>query len=203
MTIDRYIIYKISFLNNPKVYIGQTNSLRRRYNEYKCHLNNSSKKNWKIHNALRKYGIENAIFEVIATCLINNKDCANQAEIALIEQYDSFENGYNMTVGGGGHSGLKGENHPLWGKKHSEEAKNKMRLSHRDISGHNHHNYGKFGADNPKSKIWKIFRTDNRVDITTNRRQWAKDNGYSDGNISNFYVGRKNKYRDIIKVETL
>ena len=194
--------YKISFVNSPKVYIGRTNNTRRRWNEHRAKSNRDFE-NRKLYNALRKYGVESAIFDVIETVHNCTKEQMNSRERQLIEQYDSFNNGYNSTIFSGGHNGLPKEKHPLWGKKHSKETRNKMCLSHRDISGKNHPNYGKFGADNPKSKIWKIYRTDNRIDVTNNRREWSIDNGYSDGNLSNLYNGRLTKYRDIIKVEIL
>lgn len=46
---------------------------------------------------------------------------------------------------------MSGENNPFYGKRHSEETREKMRNNHADISGKNHPNYGtsRYGKDNP------------------------------------------------------
>ena len=48
--------------------------------------------------------------------------------------------------------GRTGENHPRWNKKHSEEAKAKMKGPRESISGENHPLYGKTGAQHHRSK---------------------------------------------------
>jgi group I intron endonuclease len=62
-------IYKITNNINKKVYIGQTNNLKKRWNEHKRlgNSNNSSKKsiNSKLYSAMKKYGVENFTIEVI------------------------------------------------------------------------------------------------------------------------------------------
>lgn len=49
--------------------------------------------------ALSKYGIDNFIFEILEEC--NSKDL-NKQEIYWISYYDTYKNGYNMTLGGDG-----------------------------------------------------------------------------------------------------
>ena len=46
-----------------------------------------------------------------------------------------------------------GENHPMFGKKHTEEAKRKMKENHADNSGENHPNYGKTMSEEQRLKI--------------------------------------------------
>lgn len=46
---------------------------------------------------MNKYGISNFTFEIIEEC---DKQSLNEREIYWIEYYDSFHNGYNMTIGG-------------------------------------------------------------------------------------------------------
>lgn len=44
---------------------------------------------------------------------------------------------------------LSGKDHPMWGREHTEEAKSKISSA---LSGENHHNWGKFGKE---SNCWK------------------------------------------------
>ena len=46
-----------------------------------------------------------------------------------------------------------GEDHPMYGKHHSEEAKLKMKLNHKDYSGENHPKYGSKLKEETKNKI--------------------------------------------------
>ena len=188
------IIYKISFPNNPKVYIGKTVSPNVRW--YRHQLNARNDSNLHIHCAMRKYGIENAIFEVIATCL--EEEYGDESEIGLIAQYDSFRNGYNMTTGGEGsrpseetrrklselHSG---ENNPFFGKRHTKESKKKNRDS----------NTGK----SRNSKVWKLYFEDGRTEITDRLKQWCIQNGYNRQCIAYVRLGKHHRHKDIIKVE--
>ena len=41
------------------------------------------------------------------------------------------------------HPDVSGENHPLYGKKHSEESKRKMSENHPDVSGEKNPMYGR------------------------------------------------------------
>lgn len=88
ITIYRYICPE------GKSYIGQTNNEDRRKNQHK---NTTSKLNTKFGNAIREYGFDNLIYEVLEIC---GKDIADSREEYYVNQYDSFENGYNGTVNG-------------------------------------------------------------------------------------------------------
>ena len=114
------VIYKISFVDNPKVYIGKSIEPEKRWNKHKRNAKNGLDS--KLYRAMRKYGIENTKFEVISNCL--KEEYANEAEISLIAQYDSFKNGYNSTLGGDGMSAglLVKEKNPMWGKKLPEKT---------------------------------------------------------------------------------
>ena len=96
-------IYKISNTVNNKVYIGQTAlSLERRWNLHKWTAENPSYPSYPypLYRAMRKYGINNFKIEIIEE--IDNKDL-NEREIYWISYYDSYNKGYNMTLGGDGH----------------------------------------------------------------------------------------------------
>lgn len=109
--MEKYI-YKITNNLNKKVYIGQTNDIQRRFKEHK-HFGDSKEEKTKIlYQAIKKYGIENFLFEVIEGPIENY----NEREIYWIAFYNSFignENswGYNMTEGGEEPPHFKGEEH--------------------------------------------------------------------------------------------
>lgn len=92
-------IYKFTLNNTNRCYVGQTiqDPARRRLE----HLSHSyrSEKTYHFHNALRKYGVENFTFEVIATT--ETIDELNQLEDKFINEFDSINNGFNIRTGGG------------------------------------------------------------------------------------------------------
>jgi group I intron endonuclease len=112
MEVCKMIIYKVTNLVNNKVYIGQTSrGFEVRKKEHLRHINDSIY----FHSALKKYGVDNFIWEVIDDAL--TQDELNCKEIKWIEYYNSFgKNGYNLTKGGDTSSGYK----------HSDETKKKI-----------------------------------------------------------------------------
>lgn len=92
-------IYKITNKVNGKSYIGQT-----RYTvEFRWRQHQHKKDNTYFHNAIHKYGVENFIVETIEEC---NVEDLNSKEIFYIAKYDTFNNGYNLTIGGDGNRRL-------------------------------------------------------------------------------------------------
>lgn len=88
-------IYMYTNKLNNKKYIGQTIcKLNKRHHE---HLYRDDSY---IDRALRKYGEENFILEVIEDNI--PKKMLNDKERYYIEKYDTYNNGYNLTLGGGG-----------------------------------------------------------------------------------------------------
>lgn len=138
-------VYKITNTVNGKVYIGiTTKSVQSRW---KAHLSNAFVKNvdYYLYKAMRKYGKEAFSIETIheAETLAE----LLEAEKRFITECSAYAtaNGYNQTLGGEGVFGLKWkpeavekmrvrvttwlsvpENHPMYGKKHSEESRRKM-----------------------------------------------------------------------------
>ena len=88
-------IYKISNDINDKVYIGQTKqSISQRWS---IHKQMSKTYPNVLYKAMRKYGVEHFFIEIIEEC---DENLLNEREIYWIEYYDSYYNGYNMTLGG-------------------------------------------------------------------------------------------------------
>ena len=101
-------IYKITNIINDKSYIGQSINIQKRFGEHrsasKCEKDSSY--NFHIHQAIRKYGLDNFFFEILEEC---PKEKLLEREIYWIDYYNSYKNGYNMNLGGSG--GFYSEEH--------------------------------------------------------------------------------------------
>ena len=86
-------IYRISSPYSIKVYIGQTTQ-----NPKDCfnqHINRD--KNTKLGQAFAKYGVENFYCDILEEV---PNERLNEREIYWINKYNSYHNGYNMSIGG-------------------------------------------------------------------------------------------------------
>lgn len=93
-------IYKITNQVNGKVYIGQTRqSVESRWNQHKAKAKHHTDGNNYFHNAINKYGEEQFKVEVLEECDFDKLD---SREIYYIAKYNTFGDGYNTTIGGGG-----------------------------------------------------------------------------------------------------
>ena len=99
-------IYKYQNKINGKIYIGQSTNIENRYRQHLYDADVRPEDGTGIDLAIRKYGIDNFTFEIIEEC---PKDKLDEREIYWIQYYDSYNNGYNRTIGG---SVLRGEDHP-------------------------------------------------------------------------------------------
>ena len=113
------VIYKITNLLDGMIYVGQTTrSIEVRFREHAV-------ADSRIGNAIRKYGAENFSCEVVEEC--ESRAALDEREIFWIAHFDcKSPNGYNLTDGGEGGSGLCGENHYWFGKNLPAEACVKM-----------------------------------------------------------------------------
>lgn len=93
-----YSIYIIKNTVNKKVYIGQTcQSVHTRFMQHMKPSVTKQRGSYKIYNAINKYGKDKFYVETLETGLTSEE--ADEREIYYIEQYNSFENGYNSTRG--------------------------------------------------------------------------------------------------------
>lgn len=101
-------IYKITNQTNNKTYIGQSTCIERRFAQHKSPYEHERKSYLPLYQAIKKYGIENFVFEIIEEC---PKEKLNEREQYWIQQYKSLvhQNGYNILSGGDNHNE---ENHP-------------------------------------------------------------------------------------------
>lgn len=155
---SKMIIYKFTNLINNKIYFGQTiTTLSQRLHMYLREIQNP-KDNRPVIQAFRKYGTTNFKLEIIKIC--GSIEELNISEEQLITEHNSMDNtiGYNLQFGGFNkvvHEDTKillrekcsgwthteeakqkisdrmsGENHPLFGKKMSEEHCKKCSDAH-------------------------------------------------------------------------
>lgn len=109
-------IYSITNEINGKSYIGKTNDLVRRWKEHCYGKGNTSI----LNKAIKKYGLEHFVFDIVAQIPFDSveelNDVLKQLEVYYIGIYDTFNGGYNATIGGDGISYYH----------HSEDTKKKM-----------------------------------------------------------------------------
>lgn len=81
------------------MYIGKTNNPKERKSRHFASVRSKSKKKFQtIHNAIRKYGIDNFDFLILEEC--ENDVEAYKREIYWIEIFNATKLGYNETKGG-------------------------------------------------------------------------------------------------------
>lgn len=158
---DLGYIYKITNKINYLCYIGQTVNFDERVYNHK-----RAKENSILHHTIRKYGVENFIFEILERW---PKETLAEREKTWIAFYNTFEGeGYNMTPGGEGYAG---KDHPMYGKKHTEESKRKMSESRK---GDLNHFYGKTHTEETKRKISESLKGTTHTEETKTKMSEAR-----------------------------
>ena len=125
-------IYKITNTINGKTYIGKTINLKKRWYQHR-----RMKENKVLYKAFNKYGIENFTFEEVISIKSEDKETLdfmlNTLETFYIEKFNSYNKGYNCTLGGEGTVGriVSEENrmnlrNSHLGHKHTEKHKEKI-----------------------------------------------------------------------------
>lgn len=91
-------MYVIQNKVNNKVYVGlTTQGTKQRFKEHISRFNRGDR-NHKLYLAFKKYGLDNFTFQEYFYGL--DVESLKQTEQALIKDFDSYNNGYNMTIGG-------------------------------------------------------------------------------------------------------
>jgi len=134
MDAEKGRIYKITNKENGLIYIGCTiNSLEKRFGEHLSRCFTSEYKS-KLYNSMKKYGQENFTIELIEECDLN---IIYETEKKYVEQYDSYNNGLNSTIGGEG----------CLGYTHSPEKKVKISESLKNGNSHKGKTYEELYGD--------------------------------------------------------
>jgi len=195
-----YLLYCITNKVTGKVYIGQTTqSIARRKAEHtnRC---KAGKRDHKLYLSMRKHGIENFVFEVIAR--VASQEVLDKLEIEFIHQYNSYNRGYNSTEGG---DSVSQETR----KKLSEIFKGrKVTWSHKILEARRRNGtlYGvqrpKYGADNQKSKTY-LVRTPSGDDVKfTGLRQYCRENSLSHNLLLSTLKGIQSHHKGYVLLET-
>ena len=161
-------IYKLASPSGRN-YIGQTINLKERK---RCFYNpNKYYSGHKLYNAIKKYGIENFRYDIIIQIVESDKfklrEKLNELEIYYIEKYDSYNNGYNMTLGGSGSKGCfqteesrkkisskaKGRIGSMTGKHLTEEQRKKISDFAKTRTGDKNPFFGKSHSETTKKRI--------------------------------------------------
>jgi group I intron endonuclease len=184
------VIYKITSPSG-KVYIGRSKNYEKRMREHKNKANTNC--NYKISQAIRKYGWDGMTKEIL--CEVSHKQ-APILEEQFITAYDSYKSGYNsIPTGVGGEfpyegrrnsaeytdyiermsKATTGELNGMYGKTHSEEAKQKQKQKAK----------GRFSLD------WYIDRngSDEGIRLYEERRVWLKNRNLTKDDKGRFIKG--------------
>ena len=155
-----HYLYRITNQLSGKIYIGQSNN-KRRWSQHKYFARHPEQTGQHIHYAMAKYGIENFVFEPIASC--RTQEDADEIESILIIQYDSRnkERGYNSRIGG--IDGARGEI--------TEETKEKIKQATlRQIAEKGHPAAGRIVSEEEK-ELHRKARLENPLEYTVELRR--------------------------------
>lgn len=151
LMLEEYIEPKYGFIYmtknniNGKLYIGQhTRTMNPKDINDSWYLGSGDA----LHMAIAKYGEENFTREIIYEC--ESKSELDYMEKVFINYYNAVKNEDFYNIAGGGQGVGSGENHPMYGKHHTAEAKHKISEATR---GENNPMYGKNHTDETKKKI--------------------------------------------------
>ena len=139
-------IYCIENTDTCKKYIGQSKNIYKRWTDHKWSLNNNVHDNDYLQKSWNKYGEDHFVFSIIEECSIDDLD---KREIYYIQYFGTYDrkNGYNLRAGGGRIGDmapeviekLSGVNNPMYGKRHSENAKDKIRIARTGVYANENH----------------------------------------------------------------
>ena len=97
-------IYGIHNLINDKWYVGQAVNIRARWNAHKSMLSRNERESIHLLRAWQKYGPDAFEWVILEEC---SPEVLDEREKYWISQKDSYKNGYNRTLGGGGIHGYQ------------------------------------------------------------------------------------------------
>ena len=160
-------IYKITNIQNNKVYIGQTiRPIKDRFNR---HMNDALNNIIDTHfaRAIRKYGKENFVYEEIDNA--HSQEELNQKEQYWIRYFNSVEKGYNETDA----------IFKCGGNTYKSKTAEEMEIIKEKLS------QSKMGSKNPMArKVKRINIQTNEVDIFNTITECAKACGIKNGKTS-------------------
>lgn len=167
-----YSVY-IHIFPNGKRYVGVTSWKP----ELRWGANGGNYKNPYMKNAIKKYGWDNVIHEIVAENLTMEQ--ASKMEIELIQKYDSANRqyGYNISLGG------------VECKIYSDETKEKLRQA----------NLGKIMSEEAKRKIGEFQHGYKRTDEARHNMSIAQKKSFANGNNAMHSQEAREKARKSLK----
>lgn len=144
-----YTVYAHINKINGKIYIGVTMQKP----ESRWANGSGYSYNQHFYRAIKKYGWNNFDHEIIASNITKEEACNFEKILIKALKANNPCFGYNNDEGGGlppimygeknpfyGNHSYSGDKHPMYGRKHTEEARKKMSMNHYDSSGANNPN---------------------------------------------------------------
>lgn len=156
-SLDVSGIYMIKNLVTGKIYIGSSKNIRKRKNQHYCQLRKGTHINNNLQRSFDKHGESNFIHSVVEDCDINQLETREQYYLDLYSGnlYNCFKTAYSV----------KGENHPMFGKTHSDAARLKIKEARsRQIISHSLETRKKIGRPGkmmPMDHIMKMVAARN------------------------------------------
>jgi hypothetical protein len=162
-----YTIYKHTILKTNKSYIGFTSTtMEKRLHKHLLNAEYGIKT--KFYNALRKYSKESISSEIL--CYSFTEEESINMESFYIKLFDTYKNGYNSTIKGGGGwiiGQLSKEKQESYFKKRSELTKS---YKNPNYSGFTDYDIIKAGSE--------LFKNNGYVFNISIWYKFAKENGY-------------------------
>lgn len=164
------IIYCYHCIPTGKKYIGQTVQEEVRKQR---HLIDSKRMYCKFYNAVRKYGWDNFVYGIVDEYDIQFLD---EKEIYFIDFFDTYKNGYNMTLGGSGRKkyDLIFETQSDYYKFYKENNIDKIKTKNKNYYQNNKEKLKERYENNKEEKLQYLaeWRKRNKDKI----KQYTKDN---------------------------
>jgi group I intron endonuclease len=207
-----YYCYKVTNKINSKAYIGFAADPHTRWRSHKRDAETG--RGYALHDAIRKYGLENFEFEVIC-CGKDKQQMLEYVEPQLIEQHKSLitQSGYNIyrKAGRPKHSnGLKGKHFTEEHRRRISEARKGMKFTeaHRRRLAESHKGQvswskGKHLSETTRRKIsesllgttraakqYLVTYPDGRTETIRNMAEFCRQHNLTKGNLCNVAKGR-------------
>lgn len=153
-------IYIIKNLLNEKIYVGSSVNIKKRFQEHKFDLRRNKHANFHLQKSWNLYGEENFLFIELEYC---DKTLLLEREQLWIDYYKTHKEEkdlYNICQIAGN----------TLGRKHSEQAKEKISKNHSDVSGEKN---PMFGRTSPNAGI--IMSEEHRQKISNSlkgKKSW-------------------------------
>lgn len=214
------VIYEVVCSTTGKKYIGQT--LQNPTRRFTRHLSNANKKLYNSHfyNAIRKYGSNSFSLNILLKNVPSKY--LNHLEKVYIEHYDTYNNGYNSTLGGEGTSCNKlSEEHILklkevhkgnsYGKgwKPTDEQLERLRNAHKGkkLSDETKKKLseGRIGVKHHNTKLANIYNKDGiMIAEGVCLRDWCRENPeFDQGALSKTARGKAKHHKGLHAVYTI